>query len=107
MNQGQVVQTGTPREIYLQPANRYVASFVGKSNYVAHGNQLVLIRPEDIHLSADSNGDFVIEQATFMGSHTLYRISNGTQTLCVDLFGREGNGFCPGDRVHAMWDISH
>jgi iron(III) transport system ATP-binding protein len=34
MHQGQVVQEGTPREIYLQPKSMFVASFIGRSNFV-------------------------------------------------------------------------
>jgi ABC-type Fe3+/spermidine/putrescine transport system ATPase subunit len=32
MNQGEVIQEGTPREIYEQPLNAFVAAFVGKAN---------------------------------------------------------------------------
>jgi putrescine transport system ATP-binding protein len=32
MNAGKIVQTGTPREIYEAPANRFVADFVGSVN---------------------------------------------------------------------------
>ncbi len=34
MNRGQLVQLGTPRELYRQPADRFVAEFVGVSNVV-------------------------------------------------------------------------
>jgi iron(III) transport system ATP-binding protein len=34
MNQGEVEQTGKGREIYNQPATRFVAGFIGKSNFV-------------------------------------------------------------------------
>jgi spermidine/putrescine transport system ATP-binding protein len=33
MRNGRIVQIGTPRELYDQPLNRYVADFVGKSNF--------------------------------------------------------------------------
>jgi spermidine/putrescine transport system ATP-binding protein len=33
MRDGRIVQAGTPRELYDEPANRYVADFVGKSNF--------------------------------------------------------------------------
>ena len=32
MNAGKIVQTGSPREIYEAPANRFVADFVGSVN---------------------------------------------------------------------------
>jgi multiple sugar transport system ATP-binding protein len=31
MNRGRIEQIGTPRQIYLQPANRFVAEFIGSS----------------------------------------------------------------------------
>ncbi len=33
MRDGQIVQTGSPRELYDRPQSRYVADFVGKSNF--------------------------------------------------------------------------
>jgi spermidine/putrescine transport system ATP-binding protein len=33
MLEGQIVQTGGPRELYDEPINHYVAGFVGKSNF--------------------------------------------------------------------------
>ncbi len=35
MSDGRIVQIGTPRAIYEQPTNRFVADFVGQTNFVA------------------------------------------------------------------------
>jgi iron(III) transport system ATP-binding protein len=35
MRDGKIMQTGTPREIYERPANRFVAEFIGTSNFVS------------------------------------------------------------------------
>jgi iron(III) transport system ATP-binding protein len=35
MSDGRIVQIGTPRQIYEQPTNRFVADFVGQTNFVA------------------------------------------------------------------------
>jgi iron(III) transport system ATP-binding protein len=35
IHQGQVIQEGAPREIYEQPANDFIAGFVGQSNLIA------------------------------------------------------------------------
>jgi spermidine/putrescine transport system ATP-binding protein len=35
MREGKIVQIGSPRDLYDQPVNRYVADFVGKSNFFA------------------------------------------------------------------------
>ena len=49
MHQGKIMQTGPPQEIYAYPANRFVADFIGKANFLdghvvgkASGNELVL-----------------------------------------------------------------
>jgi len=34
MNEGHIVQIGTPRQIYEQPANQFVADFVGTTNFI-------------------------------------------------------------------------
>ncbi len=34
MNEGRVLQVGTPVEIYEQPANRFVADFIGETNFM-------------------------------------------------------------------------
>jgi iron(III) transport system ATP-binding protein len=81
MNEGRVVQVGTPRQIYEQPHDRFVADFVGTTNFIggsvtaldgsrcvvasamgelkAHASQgvaknarvIVSVRPEDVELS--------------------------------------------------------
>jgi putative spermidine/putrescine transport system ATP-binding protein len=57
-NEGRLVQTGTPEDIYERPANRFVADFVGSSNVLspefsaAHGGgrRWTSLRPEKIRL---------------------------------------------------------
>ena len=34
MSEGRIVQVGTPREIYERPRNKFVADFVGSSNFI-------------------------------------------------------------------------
>ena len=49
MSRGLVLQLGTPREIYDAPENRFVASFIGESNFLegkveASGDEMVDVR---------------------------------------------------------------
>lgn len=46
MDSGNIVQTGSPEQIYQYPINSYVANFIGKANWVEDG--LKMIRPENI-----------------------------------------------------------
>ena len=43
MNEGRIVQIGSPREIYERPLNRFVADFVGLTNFV----QATVLGPQD------------------------------------------------------------
>lgn len=50
MHHGRAMQTGTPQEIYRQPANRFVAEFIGDNNLLPQPDgTLLAVRPEDLH----------------------------------------------------------
>lgn len=96
MKEGEIVQTGTPTDIYDEPINRYVADFIGESNIV-RGQMIkdysvnfagktfscvdggmksnekvdVVIRPEDLQLTSSQNGaiQIVVESQLFRGVH--------------------------------------
>ena len=96
MNKGEIQQVGTPEEIYNEPANRYVANFIGESN-ILQGKMIedykvrfddktfdcvdfgfkkdelvdVVIRPEDIDIVAVEDGKMTGEvlSTLFKGVH--------------------------------------
>jgi multiple sugar transport system ATP-binding protein len=65
MKAGVVRQIGTPQEIYDEPADTFVAGFVGSPpmNLVRHRDYLLGFRPEDFHPKGALNGS--IKAATF------------------------------------------
>ena len=88
MNHGAVEQIGTPQELYFHPRTRFVADFIGTSNFFdpeeagalfsrppdAQGDRLFAIRPEELTLRPDPEGDAVIEDMTFLGKVSQARI---------------------------------
>lgn len=96
MNEGVIMQSGTPNDIYDEPLNRFVADFIGESNIV-EGNMVedyrvrfvgkvfdcadaginpnerveIVIRPEDLDLTTVENGKLVVEvdSQLFRGVH--------------------------------------
>ena len=93
MSQGNVVQAATPDEIYLRPATRWVASFVGDADFVQgdaargtvstilgtfpsehEGSVDVMVRPESVHLAADAAGRGTITDREFFGHDQLYTV---------------------------------
>ena len=96
MRDGEILQIGSPTDIYNEPVNAYVADFIGESNIldgVMHedfvvefaGKTLpcsdsgfgtdtpvdVVIRPEDWEISEDGSGQFngIVESTIFKGVH--------------------------------------
>jgi sulfate transport system ATP-binding protein len=66
MNDGRIEQIGKPNELYDEPANEFVMSFVGPVNRL--GNEF--IRPHDFELMLEPNGtsqEVMIERVTHLG----------------------------------------
>ncbi|MCC6008838.1 MAG: ABC transporter ATP-binding protein [Rhodobacteraceae bacterium] len=104
MDAGRVVQVGTPDEIYRNPANAFVASFIGRSNIVtgvasglnadtplgplplsrfADGSVSIAVRPEQIMLAPDPNASAVVVEREFRGHDQLYWVEDGGRRMLV------------------------
>ena len=124
MNKGQVLQIGTPTEIYDAPANRWVADFIGETNFLeaeANGDGVVLadgqrlaaattlpgkvtlaIRPERTELAQDGELEGVVETVVYVGTDTVYHLKvAGTPGFRVRQQNRQGaaGAHQPGARV--------
>ena len=53
MSAGEIVQTGTPREIYRAPATRFVAEFVGRNNILEGADGTRVLAADMVHVSRD------------------------------------------------------
>jgi spermidine/putrescine transport system ATP-binding protein len=118
MRAGRIVQVGTPRELYDTPSGRYVADFVGKSNFFAgpRSGTVTSVRPEMIELSATArklpSGLAVSTQAQvlnriFVGDFTQYRLASEAlgEFLVVSprRSERDVGTFEIGDNIAAGW----
>ena len=124
MNKGQILQIGTPTEIYDAPANRWVADFIGETNFLeaeANGDGVVLadgqrlaaattlpgkvtlaIRPERTELAQDGELEGVVETVVYVGTDTVYHLKvAGTPGFRVRQQNRQGavGAHQPGARV--------
>jgi iron(III) transport system ATP-binding protein len=100
MREGEVVQVGTPEEVYYRPADRWTAQFVGEVNLMqgvadevgiatelgffdlaapaGPGIVRVAIRPEQLELRPDEQGNAEITDREFRGHDVLYRLRHET-----------------------------
>jgi spermidine/putrescine transport system ATP-binding protein len=109
MQSGELLQVGDPRTIYTRPANRFVASFIGESNFLqgkldgdamildagprlsvekgdnapASGKVTAAIRPEQIRISTDDADGIpaVVRDTVYFGTdtHCVVALSDGTE----------------------------
>ena len=117
MNHGRIEQVGTPRELYLKPKTRYVASFMGHSNLLSleqadslrTGVRATLpagmdvsqarlcVRPEALQLTRQVDGPGRVLDVTFVGSLQRVRV----RWMDKDLLAETSNAIlmAPGDAV--------
>ncbi|ENF8746595.1 ABC transporter ATP-binding protein [Vibrio fluvialis] len=114
MHQGKIVQQGSPESIYTQPANEFVAGFMGHYNLVdaAQAKTLfnldtpwkVAIRPESIyvaehgrhygaHISAPQRA--VIKSHQLLGNVIRYQLAVDECELTVDTLNRSSERLLP------------
>lgn len=81
LNNGKVEQAGTPQEIYRQPNNDFIATFIGENNIFHNGMRKYCVRPENVKvyrkgtltLAKAPNGK--VTEVIFSGNHTKVYIS--------------------------------
>ena len=92
MNQGQVVQIDTPKEIYQNPANLFVASFIGSPGMNLLRGKLaqkynaatIGIRPEDIQISSASKSiKATVETVEYLGNESNIHLTLETDETIV------------------------
>jgi iron(III) transport system ATP-binding protein len=105
MRDGQIIQAGSPEDLYLSPADRWTAEFVGAGNFLrgrvdgglvetplgrfsVAGSQgspevEVLIRPEQLTLRADPLGLATVTAREFRGHDVFYRLQLADGTTLV------------------------
>lgn len=90
MNRGEIMQTGSPTEIYRQPHNTFVRDFMGGVEAPFQ------VRSEDLQLLPGSRG--LVQEKSFLGATTEYLVAWEGQLVRVTSLGSESS-FAPGDRV--------
>jgi spermidine/putrescine transport system ATP-binding protein len=118
MREGRIVQTGSPRELYDRPIGRYVADFVGKTNFFEgpSTDQVLSVRPEMIEIAAAveklpeglaTRMPVRVLNRIFLGEHTEYRVAHEQlgefMVMAARKSERETGAFDIGDMIAAGW----
>ena len=120
MEAGVIQQVGTPREIYQQPTNQFVADFIGTANFLEvdsgeegiflvggprtplpvgkpgdnrRGRMKLMVRPEEVQLNRSRGTlEAKVEQKMFLGDATVYLLNIHGQILKAKSQQREEFG---------------
>jgi multiple sugar transport system ATP-binding protein len=103
LESGKVEQIGSPLELYDNPANLFVAGFIGSPamNFLPekrNGRDVLLgVRPEHLEIAADGmSAEVVVVEPTGADTQIFCKIGGVEVTAVV----RERHAFRPGEAVH-------
>ncbi len=129
MSAGALLQVGTPHQIYDQPVNRFVADFIGETNFLPgrveagkirigtgdllevaagdhQGDITLAIRPEQIRLVPSGAGlPAKVADTTYLGTDTHYTLALGDgSTLVARVQSNAAQSFAVGEPVSVAID---
>lgn len=131
MKDGKIAQLASPEELYLRPANEYVADFIGKVTFIdgiynaksqlvrtKHGLSIpaklslrdgpvrLVIRPENVHLTncSDAVPGQVVEVIRQTGTTTYQVNLEGNEMIKARHLGLSEAGVQPGATVRLQFD---
>lgn len=130
MSQGALLQVGTPHQIYEHPVNRFVADFIGETNFLegevvgakvrigtgdmlgvpldGHAGAVTLaIRPEQVSVTSAGKGIAAkITETTYMGTDTHYTLGlNDGSHIIARVQSNSAGAFKVGDAVGISIDV--
>lgn len=101
VGKGEILQMDVPEKIYYEPTDREVATFVGRSNWLATDR---MVRPENVHLGREEKGGLIwnmkVRSSQFIGDH--YEIALAGDSL--SLIALSSKRYASGDEVSVFID---
>lgn len=108
MNEGEIMQKGSPRQVYRNSKNVFVADFIGKNNIFkkcgsncprflkqCKSKNVVTVRPEDIYIDRNGNDSGLVKEIMYKGDRCELIIESGQAKLLV---------YAPSDEKYRIGD---
>ncbi|MBQ6733701.1 MAG: ABC transporter ATP-binding protein [Lachnospiraceae bacterium] len=101
MNKGKIDQIGSPADIYDNPGTLHVASFIGEMNFIESEGKTIAIRPEDITVLPEGQGDLEGEVRTIMllGHYVVLTVQQEENVIKCNIDRAQSETLQVGDRV--------
>lgn len=111
-NDGKIVQSGTPEDIYFRPETPFVADFVGSSNVITpdfagalglrHSGPAAL-RPEAVRIVSEGGHEVRVVSQAFLGTSTKLTLEKDGHRMTA-LIPARSEVFTEGDAIRIDWD---
>lgn len=104
MDEGRLVQIGTPQEIYHHPKNAFVMNFLGTANRVVlPGQKEIYVRPEAVRFEAGGPLKGRIVKVEYLGFYCQYQVE--TQDGWITVRGNPDAVYQMGQMVEMTVDV--
>ncbi len=114
MNKGLIEQDGTPDEIYHHPNSKFVAKFIGESNFFDIDGKTIVMRPEKLNLCAENevNAEHpaphyygTIDDVVFYGTidKVFIKLDNSDQIVVAYQYFDDVHRWSDDERVGIWW----
>ncbi len=117
MNRGVVEQLGTAEQVFERPRTRFVAEFMGATNFLNDGARRFVVRPEKLRLSAApiaglSCVEVTVDERSYQGLSTVWtlRTADGLKLTAYEQnagSAADSSRLVVGDRAYACWHANH
>lgn len=106
MDEGYLVQMGSPVDIYEKPQSKFVLDFIGDSNIIKSENLTMYVRPEQIILNRHTGQHKgKILKKTYLGSIILYDIQYNTNILRAQVQNISDKNYDVGDKIYLDFNL--
>lgn len=124
VNKGRIEQIGSPFELYTQPANKFVADFIGSASFldakydgenliladykipfeqdIKTGNVIAMIRPEAVMLS-EQGLPVKVKTIAYLGSMTDFSFESAVGEVIANITGEGFMDIHKGDDLHLQF----
>ena len=128
MNKGGIEQRGTPEDLYTQPANHFVADFIGSANFVPveydgrtihiadyafdydqdvePGRYTMMLRPEAVRLADDAGLTCTVRSSAYLGSVTDFEFDTEVGVVRATIQGQGRTELERGDAVRLTFQTA-
>ncbi|OOM72002.1 ABC transporter ATP-binding protein [Clostridium sp. BL-8] len=113
MDKGEIVQQGTPEQIYKHPESKFVANFIGTYNFLkpeffkeSESNGEILIRPEHIEITSEEAGtnenifSGTISNVYFLGNVVRLNVLVNDTMILVDALNSRNEVYFEGEKIN-------